>query len=205
MKLAPVVLFIYNRPEHTRHTLEALSENALAEQSALYIFADGPKADGSSDEREKIERARMVAGERKWCGRVELFASDSNKGLADSVILGVSKVIEEHGRVIVLEDDLVTSPYFLTYMNQCLDIYRNSPNIYSVSANMFNVDTPMRTTVLLPYIATWGWGSWKEKWSTCDWSAGDSQFILENRHMRRRFNLADYDYASQLLLEKRNA
>src|ERR1043165_6673251 len=108
MSLAPIVLFVYNRPDHTLRTLEALSGNVLADQSQLFIFADGPKAGASAEVLEKIKRTREAVKSRKWCGSQTIFESEENRGLAASVIAGVTKIVKEHGQVIVLEDDLIT-------------------------------------------------------------------------------------------------
>jgi len=121
--LAPVILFVYNRPWHTRQTLEALKNNDLAEESILYIFSDGPKKNADQQDINKIQEVRCLIKEENWCGEVKIFESRENFGLADSVIRGVSKVINIHDRVIVLEDDIVVGKYFLTFINSGLEVY----------------------------------------------------------------------------------
>ena len=112
MALAPIILFIYNRPDHTKQTLEALSNSILAPQSDLFIFADGPKNTASKEQLESIKQTRKVAASEKWCKSVTLIESETNKGLARSIIEGVTEIINKFGKVIVLEDDLVTGKYF---------------------------------------------------------------------------------------------
>src|SRR5690348_17752623 len=106
---APIALFVYNRPEHTRRTVEALRHNRLAGHSRLDVFADGPKVPGDAN----------VAAVRAYIRGIDGFASvsiherEANAGLARSIIDGVTRVCEECDRVIVLEDDMVTTPWFL--------------------------------------------------------------------------------------------
>ena len=114
MNLAPIVLFVYNRPAETRQTLEALAGNHLSGESVLYVFADGPKDDASPEQRKSIDEVRTLVQSRKWCKEVVLYESPKNNGLANSVIRGVTEIVNRHGKIIVLEDDIITSPFFLT-------------------------------------------------------------------------------------------
>src|SRR6476620_9684982 len=113
MSLAPIVLFVYNRPAHTLQTLEALMQNRLATDSDLYIFSDGNRANAGEKETQKLREVRKVIRSKQWCKTVQIIESDINKGLADSIIAGVTQIVNMFGKVIVLEDDIVTSPGFL--------------------------------------------------------------------------------------------
>ena len=106
---APIALFVYNRPATTRQSLQALVKNEMAASSTLIIFCDGPKANASETEIAKINEVRSVIREEQWCKKVEIVESPSNKGLARSIVEGVSRIVEEYGSIIVLEDDLVVS------------------------------------------------------------------------------------------------
>jgi hypothetical protein len=196
--LAPVVLFVYNRPNHTRQTLESLMANELADQSALYIYADGPQPSANAEAKELILQTRALIREKQWCKQVHIHLSDHNRGLAASVVNGVTEIVNRHGKVIVLEDDLVLSPGFLRFMNEGLELYQNSAQVYSVNAYMFPLGYPVETTVLLPYASTWGWATWKEKWAAFDADMPQKKAITKNLHLQRRFNLADYDYTGML-------
>src|SRR5690606_19103496 len=112
--LAPIALFVYNRPLHTRKTLTALEANALAEQSEVYIFSDGAK---TAEDIEAVNQVRSIIREPWKFKHIYIIERSQNKGLADSIIEGVSQVIQKHGRIIVLEDDLQTAPYALKYFN----------------------------------------------------------------------------------------
>jgi len=164
--LAPIVLFVYNRPEHTKKTLEALSNNTLAAESSLFIFCDGVADSASDENRKNNELVKEVIASKAWCGRVEIITSTLNKGLANSVISGVSQIIKEFGKVIVLEDDLITSTTFLEYMNTVSGFGFNVPNI-ELGHNSF----------FLPLTSTWGWGTWSRIWNNLDFECKDIIYL----------------------------
>ena len=112
MNLAPILLFVYNRPWHTKQCLEALSENLLADKSLLYIYADGLIEKASKEQQQAVLETRKIIKERNWCNQVIIIEREKNLGLANNVTDGITTVINKHGNIIVLEDDLVTSPYF---------------------------------------------------------------------------------------------
>ena len=145
--LAPIVLFVYNRPWHTEQTLNALMQNELADQSVLYIYADGPKENATEEQLKKIEEVRHVIRTKKWCKEVHIIESEKNKGLADSIINGVTEIVNKYGKVIVLEDDIVTSKGFLKYMNEALELYKEEDKVYHISGYMF----PVKGNCLKPF------------------------------------------------------
>lgn len=167
MNLAPIVLFVYNRPWHTEQTLRALQQNDLASESELYIYADGPKPYAEEKQLQQIRQVREIIRREQWCATVHIIESETNKGLADSVIAGVTEVVNRHGRVIVLEDDIVTSPGFLRYMNDALDMYENEEQVMLISGYIYPYKhvpkTP--TTYFLRIYTCWGWGTWKRAWA----------------------------------------
>ena len=154
--LAPIVLFCYNRPKHTEQTLIALSNNLLADQSQLFIFCDGPKAYASDEQLSKIEKVRKLVKSKKWCRHVSIFENENNKGLANSVIDGVTKIVVEYGKIIVLEDDLVTSKHFLEYMNKSLQKYEFENNVMQISGYQFPIEEfkPNHESFFLPFTTT---------------------------------------------------
>ncbi|MDG5469932.1 glycosyltransferase family A protein [Deltaproteobacteria bacterium IMCC39524] len=160
--LSPIILFVYNRPEHTRRTLEALLENELAEQSDLFVYCDGP---GSVSDREAVEQVRDyvrgIAGFRS----VEIVERAENIGLACSIISGITEVLNHADRVVVLEDDIVTSRYFLRYMNDALEHYKAVDRVMHVSGYMFPIDsTELPQTFFYRSTSCWGWGTWASAW-----------------------------------------
>ena len=135
MKYAPIALFVYKRPDHTCRTLEALMQCQEFEDSELYIFSDAAKK--KEDEELVLETRNLV---KSMLGnKAKIIEAEKNQGLAKSIISGVSRLLEDYDRVIVLEDDLVVSPRFLNYMNAALEAYQNEPSVMQVSGYMFPV------------------------------------------------------------------
>lgn len=198
--LAPVVLFVYNRPDHTRRTLEALAANALADASTLYMYADGPRLGASSVERKAIQSTRRVLRERKWCKQVHIIESDHNLGLADSIVKGVTEVVNKHGKVIVLEDDIITSQGFLQYMNDALSLYENEDKVMHVSGYMFPVKDKLSDTFFYNTASCWGWGTWKIAWQHYDHDAAHLARRVETQGKIRAFDVEDsYPFYQSLL------
>ena len=165
MTLAPIILFVYNRPWHTQQTVEALLKCELAKESDLYIFADGPKEDASSETRQKIAEVRQYIHTIDGFKSIHIQESPTNKGLANSVIDGVTKIINEFGKVIVLEDDIVTSKGFLRYMNDALKTYEDETKVMHVSGYMYPLKkNTLPTTFFYPAASCWGWATWKRAW-----------------------------------------
>ena len=146
MTHAPIVLFVYNRPAFTRRTLEALAANHGAGESELFIFSDGPAAQATAAQLAAITAVRQVIREQQWCRKVHIMESDNNKGLANSVISGVTQVIQQYGKVIVVEDDVVTSPFFLTFMNEALEKYCGEERVLSIGSWNYYYHTDQQET-----------------------------------------------------------
>lgn len=159
--IAPICLFVYNRPWHTKQTVEALLKNDLASETDLIIFSDGAK---TNKDMLIVDEVRAFINTIKGFKSISINNSNSNKGLAKSIILGVTKVISEYGKIIVLEDDIVTSPYFLRYMNEGLNIYENNEDIASIHGYVYPIaDLP--ETFFLRGADCWGWATWTQSWS----------------------------------------
>lgn len=179
--LAPVALFVYNRADHTERTLAALCQNELAHQTTLVIFSDGPK---SSSDIKAVEAVRDVIRKVDGFKVVRLEESEHNLGLATSIIEGVTQVVNEFGRVIVIEDDLVTHPATLSYFNDALDFYASSPSVFSISAynhpgSLMAIPPDYEFDVYaIPRMQCWGWATWKTKWAFADFSVPDFQEFM---------------------------
>lgn len=197
--LAPVVLFIYNRPKHTKQTLESLKKNKLSAQTILYVFADGPKVSATFEDKKNITETRELIKTLKGFKEIIFVEKEKNEGLANSVISGVTEVIRKHGKVIVLEDDLLLSPYFLDYMNQGLTVYNDVANIYSINGYMFPITVDKIDTFLSPLAtSSWGWATWADKWSAFEKDIKFKDIIRSHPYIRKRFNFSDYNYADTL-------
>jgi len=209
MSLAPVALFVYNRPEHTLQTLSYLGKNKLISSSELFIFCDGPKAQETEASRANILEVRRLAGNAKFAKHTHVVAREENRGLAASITGGVTQLTNEFEKVIVLEDDLVTSPGFLEFTNQALDLYENEPRMMHISAYMFpQVRLPFRKslpdTFAMRMMACWGWGTWKRAWTHFQPSADDLLNKIRAEGLMDRFNLdgASRSFERQLALNQ---
>lgn len=190
--LAPIVLFVYNRPDHTRRTLAALSANPLAAESDLIIYADGPK---KPEHALSVDQAREVARRASGFKSVKLVERDENLGLAKSIIGGVSEVCSDYGRVIVVEDDLLVAPSFLSFMNCGLDRYANDDGVLQVSGFMFPGTPAKPDAFFLPLSTTWGWATWRRAWETFDPSLSKLKMLESDPELRQRFDLnGSYPY-----------
>lgn len=199
--LAPIVLFVYNRPNHTKATVEALAKNTLAKESELYIFADGPKEKKSNDNIEKTRDYIKGVQEKYWFKNIVISLEEQNKGLANSVIDGVSKIITKHQKIIVLEDDIVAGPNFLQYMNDALDFYKDNEKIWSISGYTMNMRSLKKYSecVYFGYRASsWGWGTWLNRWEKVDWAVKDFETFILNKKLRKKFNRGGRDMSKML-------
>lgn len=199
---APVVIFAYKRPDHLRRTLEALAANELAGQSDLTIYCDGPKEGGDPA---PCLAVRAVARQAKSLGFASLIVREreSNLGLSGNVISGVSETVERFGRVIVLEDDMITSPYFLRYMNEALDCYADEEAVGCIHGWLFPhtlAQTP--ESFFLRGGDCWGWATWDRAWKLFEPNSGKLLMEIERRGLTMRYNYdGAYDHSGLLRLD----
>ncbi|MHB8206952.1 hypothetical protein [Mucilaginibacter sp.] len=189
--LAPVILFIYNRPHHAKKTLAALSQNLLADKSVLYVFADGPKENATDEDLSLIMQAREVVSEKQWCKEVILVAREKNMNLEDNIIDGITSVINKYGKAIMLDDDLISSPYFLQYCNEGLQVYQNNKQIFSINSYMFPIDFETGPETFLCPVATssTGWATWADRWNLFENSPAYINEIDADSFLQNRFNV----------------
>jgi len=198
---APVVLFTYNRPEHTKMTVEALSRNRGAANTELYIFCDGPKPGHVTAAVQLVQDYASRIGSTKCFRAVHVSISEENRGLANSIIAGVSRVLELHDEVIVLEDDLVTAAGFLEYMNEALDFFKVHRHIWSISGYALPIEIPRNyphDVYVTPRACSWGWGTWKDRWEKVDWAVVDYPSFQVCRRRRMAFNRGGLDMSAML-------
>jgi hypothetical protein len=209
--LSPIILFTYNRPQHTMITLQALAKNELASESTLFIYCDGPKPDASSETQHAIQEVRKIVRQNPWCREVHIIENDYNKGLANSIKTGIGDVLQNFERIIVIEDDLITSPSFLNYMNEALDYYENRKTVFSISG--YNLppgklpipdDYPYDVYVSLRN-SSWGWATWKDRWEQVDWELTAFEEISANKNMMAAFNRGGEDVFPMLSAQKSGA
>lgn len=199
--LAPIALFVYNRPEHTQKTVDSLRQNDLASQSDLFVFSDGAKTDaGSAAVLQTRRYVRTIHGFKS----VTVIDRDRNFGLAKSVIAGVTELCTNFGRVIAMEDDLLTTPDFLVFMNRALERYKTDSKIYSVSGFNFALNVPDRYgyDAFCSYrSSSWGWGTWNDRWQAADWGVSDYRSFQTDKDRRRLFDRGGEDLSRMLDLQ----
>jgi hypothetical protein len=201
MATAPIALFAYNRPDHLRHTITALRNSTLASTSTLYIFCDGAK---TAQDLAAVHEVRSIARNVSGFAKVTMREQRANLGLAQSIIAGVSELTAEFGSTIVLEDDLVVAPGFLTYMNQALERYRHEHRVMQVSGYMFPVKRPQRyeSTFLCRVPTSWGWGTWSRAWRQFSPDCSGLLEYLRESGQQHAFNVnGAYPYFEHLHLQ----
>lgn len=160
--LAPIALFVYNRPDHTRRTITHLQKNLLAADSRLFIFSDAPK---TKDEEANVSEVRALIKETDGFKSVKIIESQENQGLANAIIAGVSQLVQDYGKVIVFEDDLLSSPFTLNYFNDALQNYLNEEKVMHIGAYMYPLaDKNLPETFFYRAATSWGWATWSRAW-----------------------------------------
>ena len=196
-RAAPIAIFAFRRPDHLRRTLTSLSGCTGLRDSPIFVFCDGPRTER---DLEDVAATRRVA--REMLGRdAEYVFADTNLGLSRSIIRGVDEVLKRYDRVIVLEDDLHLTPSFLTFMNHALERFADDARVFQVSGYQFDVPefVGRARALFLPMIVSWGRGTWRRAWSHFDSSAKGWERLLDDRTLRREFNLGGvYDFATML-------
>ena len=186
---APILLFVYNRPAHTRRLVESLLRNAEAAGSSLFIYSDAPRDESV---RPAVDEVRRYVRSIRGFDRVEVVERTENWGLSRSIIDGVSTALQRFDRVIVLEDDLVLSPYFLRFMNEALETYKDEPRVGHIQACDFTQDPSLPDTFLIKWTGSWGWATWRRAWKHFN---PDGQALLDELERRRLTRTFDFDGA----------
>jgi SAM-dependent methyltransferase len=201
MNLAPIILFVYNRPLHTEQTLVALEKNEFAQDSILYIYSDGVKDNVNDEENNKIQEVRTLIKKNWKFKKIHIVERDKNWGLAENVIDGITKMFGEYNKIIVLEDDIITSPNFISYMNNSLYRYEDEVVVKQISAFAFDLDIKKSDSAyFMPLVTTWGWATWKRVWDETNFNPQDYLELKTNDILRERFNIdGTYDYSSMLI------
>ncbi len=187
-QLAPVVLFAYKRPIELAQTIKALQANFLSSESELYVFVDGPK---NAADTPKVAAVYQLVEAISGFRTIHRHYATANRGLANSVIAGVSQVMAQHGRAIVLEDDLVTSPNFLDFMNQALQQYQHEPKVFSLAGYNFAFNEMPQYPFdgfFYPRTGSWGWATWADRWQLADWHLTDYDEFMADKSRRRSFH-----------------
>ncbi len=208
--LAPIALFAYNRPLHLQKNIESLILNELAKESEIFIFSDAPpKNDQISTQkiteiRDYLQKLKEKEG--TYFKKIHLIFQQENQGLAQSIITGVSQILEKFPHVIVMEDDLVCSVDFLKFMNDCLEKYAFHEHIFSISGYRFPFNMPSdfkQDAFLLPRASSWGWATWADRWQKADWEVTNFKDFWENGNQKKVFNQGGEDLSLMLYKQQK--
>ena len=198
--LAPIVLFVYNRPDHTKQTVEALQKNELAIDSELFIYSDAAKNETAE---QRVNEVRQYIKNINGFKSVTIIEREKNWGLANSIIDGVAKIVNEYGKIIVLEDDLITSPYLLRFMNEGLEFYKNEEKVMHITGYSYPIQTNgLDDTFFIKPATCWLWATWDRAWK---YYKKDADYYLSvfNKKMIYDFNLNNaYRYFDQIIQNK---
>ncbi len=199
--MVPAVLFVYNRPFHTNEVLKSLSVCTYAKETPLYIFSDAPKKESAV---EAVEKVRTIITDEKWkesFHSVTIIEAEKNKGLAKSVITGVTEVINTYGKVIVVEDDNRVSKDFIDYMRRALAFYENDSRIGFVGAYKAPIRIPADYThdvFLMGRGSSYSWATWKDRWELVDWEVSDYENFRNDKNARKHFDEYGEDRSAML-------
>jgi hypothetical protein len=198
MKFAPIALFVYNRPLHTKRTIDALRENQFAPESDLVIYSDGARSPAQiKSVLEVRDYIRTVDG----FNSVLIVEQPRNLGLSRSIISGVTSTVEKFGQIIVLEDDIITSPYFLKYMNDGLNLYAKHADVASIHAYLVPV-TGLPETFFLRGGDCQGWATWKDRWTIFEPDGTKLLAELKHRQLTKTFDLNNAYPFTQMLIDQ---
>lgn len=202
MTFAPIALFVYNRPWHTKQTVEALQKNELAKDSELFIYSDEAI---NEDAQKNVDEVREYIDKIDGFKKITVIKREKNWGLANSIIDGVTKIVNEYGKIIVLEDDLVTSPYFLKFMNEALEFYKDEKKVWHISGWNYPIKPEGEEDVFLwRTMNCWGWATWADRWKYYEKDV-DKTINEFNNDDIKRFNLDGAEnFWSQVIANKDN-
>jgi hypothetical protein len=202
MELAPILLFVYARPEETLKTVESLSKNYLAVESDLFIFSDGPKSDKLIG---AVNNVRSFIKSVNGFKSIRIIERERNYGLANSIISGVSEVFNTYDKVIILEEDLITSKNFLDFVNNSLNRYENVKKVFSVTGYTYQLDIPKGycyDNYFTPRCESLGWGTWKDRWIKADWEVTDFKSFIKDKSALNKFDSVGADLIGMLLKQR---
>ena len=201
MNLAPIALFVYNRPIHTKRVIAALQNNEYSKDSELFIYADGAKVEGHAAGVVEVRHYLRTIGGFK---SVHIIEREKNYGCAKSIVSGITEVVNTFGRVIVVEDDILTSRYFLKYMNEALSLYQDDERVACIHGYLYPTAAQLPETFFIKGADIWGWATWKRAWDLYEFDAEKLLNELNVRNLTKAFNFGgSYDF-TRMLKEQRD-
>jgi Glycosyl transferase family 2 len=198
-ELAPVVLFVYRRPDHLARVLDSLAANKEACNSILYIFSDGPRDETTAGD---VARVRTMIRDLRNFAHIQIVHRENNFGLARNITEGVTQVLRDHERVIVLEDDIVVGKYFLQFMNDALTLYRDEKRVASITGYCYPVTLPVEATFFIRGAECWSWATWRDRWATFNRNGSELLAGLYAKNLAYEFDYAGAMYFTQMLKDQ---
>jgi len=198
MNYAPIIIFVYNRIDNIKLTIDALLKNIDSSSTEVFIYSDNAKTD---DCNTKVEAVRNYIKGIKGFKNLTIIERESNYGLAKNIIAGVSEIIEKYEKVIVLEDDLITSKNFICYMNEALNFYEKNQEVFSISGFTLPLKSLQNyefDSYLTYRPSSWGWSTWKNRWIDIDWELKDYNDFIKDKHKQKLFNRGGIDMTRML-------
>ena len=200
MNISPIIIFTYRRK--IDKLIDSLLKNRLAKESELYIFSDGYK---DNIDKQDVLDVRNSFKDIKGFKNIHIIEAKTNKGLANSVIDGVTEIVNRYDKIIVLEDDLIVANNFLDYMNKALDFYKQNNSIWSVSGYTPDLEDCLKNYDKDIYLSlranSWGWATWRDRWNKIDWKINDWEEFKEDKEAIKKFNLAGNDMFKMLEMQ----
>lgn len=204
IKYAPVVAFAYNRADKILGCLKSLEKNPEARDTVLYIYSDGAKSEKGAPKVEETRKALREYKKSAGFKEIYLIEAEKNKGLAKSIIEGVTEVINKYHKAIIIEDDLVLSDGFLKYMNGALDYYQNNKHIGAISAYTYpikDLSEYQKDVYVMHKGDCWGWATWADRWNNASWAEVDFDHYFADRKLRCRFENTENGWDLLMLLQ----
>lgn len=194
-ELAPIILFTYNRPWHAQQVLDALQKNELSQQSELFIFSDGGT---DYEDKQLVDKTREILDNTTGFKKVTVIKRPVNFGLAANVINGVSTIIEKYGKVIVLEDDLITAPSFLTFMNSALNMYEDVDEVAHIHSFCY-AGLSLPDTFFIKWVVSTGWATWRNSWKLLERNGEKLLAEIKEKKLSKAFDFnGKYPYTRML-------
>ncbi|MFY8138839.1 MAG: hypothetical protein ACOVMR_12070, partial [Flavobacteriales bacterium] len=196
---APLLLFVYNRPYHTLKMIEAISRNEGWEKTDVYVFCDAPKENATETQLLRVKQVRDIVQNIAGCRDLHITFQEENKGLYTSIINGVSGILQRHKRAIILEDDLVTAPNFLSFMNAALEKYEQQKNVHCISGYTYPIPHDSNEAFFIKGADCWGWATWIDRWEKIQTNPSILKKELQEKQLENTFNFGgSYPYLQML-------
>ena len=200
-KLAPILLIGFNRPRHFKETLIALSKNKLAKESTLYISIDGSRNNDDLKLQKTIfDNIQLADG---CFAKINIFRNNTNKGLANNIIDSISNILSSHNKIIVLEDDVVTSRAFIKFMNDALSYYEDKKRIWQINGYSPINNINKKDSIYFSRLShCWGWATWRDRWEF--FNKSPVSIVKEfDKEMIYKFNLdGEVNFWDQIIQNK---